>query len=194
MNRLLLILILTFSFQSLIKADDIRDFQIEGMSIGDSLLDYFNEDEIKNHNQDNYYDWVKEKKIFTVMEISDHKNFRTFDAMQFAYKKNDPNYIIYDMNGILLYKNKIEECKSKMKDISKDVEGMFSDLQKKIDNNITHPDDPSGESKIFKIVYWFQSGDMVGIKCFDWSKSKAYADSLKFQLKLKEFNEWLTPG
>ena len=80
------------------------------------------------------------------------------------------------------------------KDISKDVEGMFSDLQKKIDNNITHPDDPSGESKIFKIVYWFQSGDIVGIKCFDWSKSKAYADSLKFQLKLKEFNEWLTPN
>ena len=41
MKRLLLILILTFSFQSLTKADDIRDFEIEGMSIGDSLLDYF---------------------------------------------------------------------------------------------------------------------------------------------------------
>ena len=43
MKRLLLILILTFSFQSLTKADDIRDFEIEGMSIGDSLLDYFSE-------------------------------------------------------------------------------------------------------------------------------------------------------
>ena len=38
MKRLLLILILTFSFQTLTKADDIRDFEIEGMSIGDSLL------------------------------------------------------------------------------------------------------------------------------------------------------------
>ena len=40
MKRLLLILILTLSFQSWTKADDIRDFEIEGMSIGDSLLDF----------------------------------------------------------------------------------------------------------------------------------------------------------
>ena len=39
MGRLILILILTISFQTLIKADDITDFQIEGMSIGDSLLE-----------------------------------------------------------------------------------------------------------------------------------------------------------
>ena len=128
------------------------------------------------------------------MEILGHKNFRTFDGMQFAYKKNDPNYIIYDMNGILLYKNKINECKSKMKDISKDVEGMFNNLQKTKKNNVTHPDDPSGKSKVFKIVYWFPSNDLIGIKCFDWSKSKGYDDNLKFQLKTKEFNEWLTPG
>ena len=42
MKSLLVILILTISFQSLTKADDIRDFEIEGMSVGDSLLDYFN--------------------------------------------------------------------------------------------------------------------------------------------------------
>ena len=40
MKRLLLIIILTFSFQTLTTADDIKDFQIEGMSIGDSLLDF----------------------------------------------------------------------------------------------------------------------------------------------------------
>ena len=50
MKRLLLILILTFSFQSLTKADDIRDFEIEGMSIGDSALDYFSNNEIKKIN------------------------------------------------------------------------------------------------------------------------------------------------
>ena len=48
MKRLLLILILTLSFQSMTKADDIRDFEIEGISIGDSLLDYFTEEEINN--------------------------------------------------------------------------------------------------------------------------------------------------
>ena len=48
MKRLLLILILTFSFQALVKADDIRDFEVEGISIGDSLLNYYSKKEIKN--------------------------------------------------------------------------------------------------------------------------------------------------
>ena len=47
MKRLLLILILTFSFQTLTKADDIRDFEIEGISLGDNLLDHFNIEELK---------------------------------------------------------------------------------------------------------------------------------------------------
>ena len=47
MKRLLLILILTLSFQTFAKADDISDFEIEGISIGDNLLDYFSVDEIK---------------------------------------------------------------------------------------------------------------------------------------------------
>ena len=41
-------LVLIFSLQSWTKADDIRDFEIEGISIGDSLLDYFDEIEIKS--------------------------------------------------------------------------------------------------------------------------------------------------
>ena len=35
------LLFLIFSFQSLTNADEVRDFEIEGIAIGDSLLDYF---------------------------------------------------------------------------------------------------------------------------------------------------------
>ena len=71
MKRLLLILILTLSFQSLIKADDIRDFQIEGMSIGDSALDYFSESEIIKQKQDYYKD-----KTYTDSEIFTKNSFK----------------------------------------------------------------------------------------------------------------------
>jgi hypothetical protein len=47
MKRLLPILILTLSFQTWPKADDIRDFQIERMSIEYSLLDYFTEKKVE---------------------------------------------------------------------------------------------------------------------------------------------------
>ena len=50
MKVFLTILFLIFSIQSWTKADDIKDFQIEGMSIGDSLLDYFSAKDIKKIN------------------------------------------------------------------------------------------------------------------------------------------------
>ena len=44
----IIIIIITFivSLQSLTKADDIRDFEIEGMSLGDSALNFFTKSEI----------------------------------------------------------------------------------------------------------------------------------------------------
>ena len=44
MRVFIIVLILTSSLQSWTKADDIKDFQIEGMSIGDSLIEYFSKD------------------------------------------------------------------------------------------------------------------------------------------------------
>ena len=56
-------LVLILSLQSITKADNIRDFQIEGMSIGDSLLNYYSEKEIKNQKK-NFY--PKSKKIYMI--------------------------------------------------------------------------------------------------------------------------------
>ena len=49
MKKFLAILILAFTLQTPSQADDIRDFQIEGMSIGDSLLDYFDKERIESY-------------------------------------------------------------------------------------------------------------------------------------------------
>ena len=48
MKRLLayLFIVLGLGLVVSVKADDIRDFQIEGISVGDSLLDYYSEKEI----------------------------------------------------------------------------------------------------------------------------------------------------
>ena len=51
MRVFIAVLVLIFSFQSWTKADDIRDFEIEGMSIGDSLLDYHSKEIIKGYTR-----------------------------------------------------------------------------------------------------------------------------------------------
>ena len=55
--------LILFSFSAPSFGDDISDFQIEEMSIGDSLLDYFSEDVIKNNIRKNYYKYKSNKKF-----------------------------------------------------------------------------------------------------------------------------------
>ena len=111
MRRLLLILILTFSFQTLSKADDIRDFQIEGISIGDNLIDYFTKKEIS-----------KEKKLrikypnsnkYTAITFYKYSKFKLYDSVQANVRSKDKNYIIYSISGINYFNDKIDDCKKK---------------------------------------------------------------------------------
>ena len=53
MKIFLSVLILIFNLQSWTKADDIRELEIEGISIGDSALDFFSKDIIDD--QKNFY-------------------------------------------------------------------------------------------------------------------------------------------
>ena len=67
------VLVLLLSLQSFTKADDIRDFQIEGMSIGDSALDYLSEKEIKKGIQYDYYN----DDLYLASQIN--KNFDNYE-------------------------------------------------------------------------------------------------------------------
>ena len=96
MNRLILILILTLSFQPWTKADDIRDFEIEGISIGDSALDHFTKNEIIKGKR-NYY---KNNK-FTDSEI--FKKSQLYHSLHINYKTGDKRFIIKGISGTIIY-------------------------------------------------------------------------------------------
>ena len=86
MKKLLLILILTLSFQSWIKADDIRDFEIEGMSIGDSALDYFSEKKILEEFEigKDEYNWTDQK----FADVYKYGKVELYDNVNFSVKRN----------------------------------------------------------------------------------------------------------
>ena len=56
--------LILFSFSAPSFADDIRDFQIEGMSVGDSLLDYMTENEIEMNKRN--YESQQGGKFYTI--------------------------------------------------------------------------------------------------------------------------------
>ena len=65
MRIFLSLIIIIFSLQSWTNANDISEFEIEGIGIGDSLLNFLTEDEIiKNSSDTQYY---KDNKYSTFM-------------------------------------------------------------------------------------------------------------------------------
>ena len=189
MKRLLLILILTFGFQTLTKADDIRDFEIEGLSIGMSLLDFFNESEIK----DNIYDYYKDDK-YKLTEFYKHKNFNLYDSLKFHYNSKDQNYKIISISGINFYEKNITSCHNDMKKIDKEISSLFKELERNSEDQI-HPYDKSGKSTTKAIRYWFADKSLISIVCYDWSeklsKENEWTDNLQLEISLNEFNNWL---
>ena len=96
MKKFLLILILGLFLITPSQADDIRDFQIEGISIGDSALNFFSKSLIEKNSADVYSD-----KKFTVVQNNKLSFFETYDAVDYHFMTNDPNYIIHNISGIL---------------------------------------------------------------------------------------------
>ena len=78
MRVFITVLVLIFSLQSWTKADDIKDFEIEGMSIGDSLLDYFSEEEINNFHKKKY-----KSDRYTDIEVV--KNLSTYEELAIVF-------------------------------------------------------------------------------------------------------------
>ena len=105
MKRLLLILILTLSLQSWTKADDISDFEIEGISVGDSLLDYFTKKEIRKERK--YRIKYPNSNKFSAITFVEYPNLKVYNSIQVNVKNKDKKYIIYSISGIIYFPNNI---------------------------------------------------------------------------------------
>ena len=187
MKRLLIILILTFSFQSLTKADDISDFEIEGMSIGDSLLEYFDESIILNNPRYDHTNtnWNNDE----MFQLRTYEN-GPYTEIMFALKKNDKKYIIYSISGLVRMDNNISKCYKDMKSVALELEELFPNTTK---SKIYYDElnaDKTGNSKVRSIYFDFNSGDYVAVQCYDWAEPMGYWDNLRIILTTKVFNDW----
>ena len=191
MKRFLLILILTFSFQSLTNADDISDFQIEGMSVGDSLLDYFSKSEIqKKINSDNT---VFYNKDFMSISLSYKTGkFKNYDDVGVVLKQNDKQYKIYSLEGTLTAMNgKIEDCYKKQNLIAKEIEIIIDSKYKRdiwfVKKKKLKPHQLSIKYLDFTSVNGRRPFSLV---CYDIKKDKKYT-SLYLAVDSQEFDEYL---
>jgi hypothetical protein len=184
MKRLLLIFILTFSLQTLTKADDITDLKIEEMSIGDSALDFFTNTEILKNKKN----WYSNNK-FTTFQI--RKKFEIYDSIQISFQTNDSKKKITQLDGIIYYRENIDECYSEIDEIYHQIKSTVPNL--KDDGKLTykHGADKTGKSTITDYVLLTDNNDEIQIACYDYSISDGGADHLRIGIRLFSFRKFL---
>ena len=185
MKVFLTALILIFSLQSWTKADDIRDFQIEGMSIGDSALDFFTKEQIEAQKKV----WYPSKEYFVIDLPIINNNL--YDRIGASFKNNDNKYFIKSLAGTIFYQNNFNECLSLKDQIVKDLSDLFNDIAEKDDVGIFKLSaDDTGKSTANTFNFIFYSGDLISVQCKDWSEAMNLYDRLKVTIVSKEYFEF----
>ena len=171
------------------QANEIEDFQIEGISVGDSLLKHFPESEIKSFLN---YDNLPSDMRYRIAEVEKNQTtkLKTYDALQFYYKPNDKNYILYAIGG-LVDCNSHKECLNLKKEILKDVTTFFKSAKPQ-NSKFKHRDDKSGKSTVeaSKIIT-LEKGE-VSVKYFNWSKNVTWEKNVRVSVLNNDVLKWVS--
>ena len=188
MRLFLSLLIIIFSLQSWTKADDISEFEIEGMSVGDSLLDYYSKTEIQNFHTIYY---PNSRKFFQVGIIIESN---LYDALNINLKTDDSEYIIYSIKGLKNVDNQLDQCLKLKKDMINQILQIITDTKEvKFESNFANN---FGKSISYISEFHLYNGTFH-IACSKWDKknkkiiSNGWWDSLNASLGFKVWHDWL---
>ena len=190
MRIFLTLLILIFNYQSLIKADDIRDFELEGLSIGDNLTEYMTINEIINNDHRHY---PVDSKFY---EVAYSGNLTKYEYVNLAIKRKDDNFEIYFIRGMNIVENK-KDCLKLKKIIADDLKELFPNFYF-LEGSQKHYYYKNSTQYIsqFSATSNANASDHSRVECMIVSDKdkKIHGDlvsTLEVIIATKEFSEWL---
>ena len=200
MKKLVLIFIFILSFQSFIKADNVSNFEIEGLSVGESLLDYFKKEKIKEfikHKSSYHYvngDYV----IVGITNFNqDLIKLSTYSDLGVTINKSDGGYKIFSIAGQNYTHDTFEKCRNNQELIAKDIKKNL--LEDNFDESIWENDKWSsggvvvGKSKMHD--FYFKDNSAFRIICYELNEDNKHIASWRIKLDViinsKVFNEFL---
>ena len=187
---LILLLIIIISLQSWTKANDIRDFEIEGFSVGDKLSEKMSIKEIDENIVPYFQD---QRKYYIVGKTND---LNQYDQIEFYIKSNDKSYEIRTI-GAGIFINNLDECLEKKKKVVKDLDKVFTNIKKRSGKK-KHEADPKGNSFQYIDQYDINFPNHIRVECTDYSdemlNSGLAANSLSIVIMTKEITDWISGG
>ena len=169
--------------------DNIKDYKIENISIGDSALDYFSEMELENGE----LDWFNYSyKEFATSLVSGKG---IYDWFKISYKSDDDNFTIEGLVGIVVKKKYDDaECNKELDSAALNISGLFKNAKrskKKLymveynSRKVFQEASQSGKSTATSISFDFNDRRKIILSCYDMDKATNQIDS-----PLKDINQF----
>jgi len=170
-KKIFFLIILLTTFQNPSLADDIKNFQIERMSIGDSALNYFSETELEDNEQGwhnyNYNEYstsfMPGKGIYSWFLVS--------------YRNNDYNFKIEALVGGLKKKNyDNKECNNNLDAAALNMSKLFKNAKQEDKKRYELTTDAArvypftGKSAVTSISFNFPDDGTIIIACYNMDK------------------------
>ena len=172
-------------------AENLNDYQIENISLGESALLHFSKNAIEKKKPRGF---IYPKKDFYSVTFykTNYQKFEVYDAVQLHLKAKDDKYIIYSIGGRKFFDNEYEECVKNLNSILLEIQSTFKN-SKTIDGGTEVWKDTDGHNVKTK-SYWIKvkSGEHISLECYDQPKEKNVIDGLNIALDSKIFFSWLS--
>ena len=167
------------------QADDVNDFEIEGVSLGDSALELFSKQDFANSFSQNY-----PGNKFRYYRFK--KNFTFYDAVQITVKQSDKKKIIHSVEGMKFFNNNINACLKEKEIVMQDIRKIFKNATSNPESIRSHEADKSKKSKVYQNVVWLKNKKGLEITCTDWWEGySSLPDNLLVAIDSDEFKSFL---
>ena len=194
MHKILFIIILIYSPLTL-AIEQIKEIKIEGISLGDSVIDHFPGRDIVN-NISSDYDHLSDHFHASILE--QYTTFTQFDRVGLVIKSDSKDILfpVHGIFGLIYYEENIEECYAEK---DKWVKKLGTKFKKEIENGLIkvgwsskkHPSDLSGRSHYEESKFFFDWG-FINITCFNMADHMGIVDVLAIDMFDKEVDQWLS--
>ena len=191
MKKILGIVVLGLSLSTSAYTDDIKDFQIENISIGDSALDYFNEAQL----EDSELGWYNYSYKEYSTSLLPGKGI--YDWFKISYKSDDDNFTIEGLAGIVVKKKyddnkcnkELDTAALNISELFKNTKQVKKQLYKVVYNlrEIFQKPNPSGKSIVTSISFNFKDEGKIILSCYNMDKVTNQIDS-----PIKDINQFDT--
>ena len=170
LEKIFFFIILNLTLQHSSLADNFQDFKIEGMKVGDSALNYFDERQLEDGEQ-GWHNYSYKKYSTSLMPGKG-----IYDWFLVSYRNDDDNFKIEALVGgleIINYNNK--ECNNRLDSAALSISESFKNTREDkkkykltADSSRIYPF--TGKSTVTSLSFNFTNEGEIILSCYDMDK------------------------